>query len=132
MTELSEPVKCVVDQFKSFAADKGDGFMIKDAVEAGFWTSRLPVTLGKTFNDIKELAGLPIRRRRPKDGVSQGKIYVSRYQSGLPDRGKGPLVKLCLGYAAPGKDCKRKVPKGEYFCPRCEAHKNAVGGGYGT
>lgn len=131
--ELSEPVKVCVKDFKLLALQIGPNFSFKDAQAAGVFSSYRSQTLGHTLNQLKELAGLPCQKRRlstrnPEDKPIRAKRpegYTPRYHDKRP---KGPAVKLCLGYADASMeaDCKRKVAKGEYFCPRCKARKDAT------
>ena len=87
----------------------------------------------RTFNQIKELAGLPCQKRRLSERSHEDKpIRAARRPEGYAPRYhnkqvKGPAVKKCLGYTDTGGDCKKMVPGGHPFCPRCKAHKDSGG-----
>ena len=130
--EITESIQAAVQEFQALAAKIGPNFNFKSAVEAGLWGSYRSMKLGMTFNGIKQLAGLPVQKRRLTSiPLEERPVRAPRPQNHIPryhdKRPKGPATKPCLGYADTGSDCKRKVPKGEFFCPRCKARKDSAG-----
>lgn len=129
MTELSEPVKRCIEDFKRLAVQIGPKFKYLEAQAAGIWGSHRSMILGYNFNAIKEFAGLPVNKKRGSSDapIRSPRSYTSKPRHHRPRR-KEEKVKLCLGYADTDMevDCKAKVPRGEFFCPRCKIRKDSM------
>lgn len=127
MTEPTELVRVCIEDFKRLATQIGPKFKYLEAQAAGIWGSHRSMVLGYNFNAIKELAGLPVNKKR---GFNDAPIRSSRRYTSKPrhhaPREKGPKVKACLGYTEADRDCPKKVSVGEYFCPRCKAKKDSM------
>ncbi len=65
----------IINSFQALAAKIGPDFSYHDARRRGkVWGAHLSRKTGLTFNEMKELAGLPVRTRR------QCQQYVPKYE----------------------------------------------------
>ena len=119
----------VIQDFKDFALQTSPDFRCCDAVRKKIWNSHISRKLQLTFNSIKKMAELPVTMERRREGNPEiNKIAGGReYESVKPPKKlKGAPIKPCLGQLQNDTHCENKVPKGQYFCPRCRDRKNSL------
>ena len=109
-----------VEKFRLLASQIGDNFRYTEAVGAQVWSTHIGLKLGLSYNEMRELAGLPLLRIGRHKGAK--KEYIPKVQP--QKRSTGPLVNPCLGYGLRGTGCNKKLPKGQHFCPQCKKRKD--------
>ena len=115
-----------VEKFRLLASQIGPNFKYTEAVKAQIWTTHIGAALGMTYNQMRTLAGLPLLRigRHLGKETKKRTEYIPKVQP--QKRSKGPLVNSCLGLDFEDKECNKKLPKGQHFCPRCKIRKDGM------
>lgn len=117
-----------MEKFRLLASQIGPNFRYTDAVGASVWSTHISIKLGLSYNDMRQLAGLPLLKlgRHQGEETKKRKKYVPMYTPRHITKSKGPLVNPCLGLDIDGEECNKKLPKGQHFCARCKKRKDGL------
>jgi len=107
----------IINSFQALAVKIGPDFSYHDARHHGkIWGPHLSRKTGLTFNEVKKLAGLPIRVRR------ECQQYVPKYEK----KATGGKKRQCLGILPTDEQCGRMVPAPARLCERCRERNKTM------
>lgn len=109
----------IVKDFQALAAQIGPNFRVRDAEANSIWSCYKGRATGLKFNEVKELAGLPFKKRAPNgQGGKDNKYEPCKIKAGP---GK---IKRCLGILPTDNQCKTLVALPARLCDRCRQRNN--------
>ena len=116
--KISVDITDIINSFKALSAQIGPDFSYHDARRHGkIWGAHLSRKTGLTFNEMKKLAGLPVRVRR------ECQQYIPKYEQ-KAKKATGEK-KPCLGILPNESYCTMMVKSPARLCERCrERNKN--------